>query len=127
MMEKKTEPKKDKSPKVGTVTLTRFELFEKFKELKSKVYDTILKNDEKGFQEFTKKFYVQGDLTRNEFIKVGKFFRNMFKDTTKVINIMITEGLEHTSKEDTAKLMSEIFKDSKDYTIITIEKKLGGF
>lgn len=70
------------------------------------------------------KFYVDGDLTRNEFIKVGKFFRNMFKDTTKVINIVITEGLEHTSKEDTAKLMSEIFKGSKDYTIITIEKIL---
>ena len=46
-----------KNEKVGTVTLTRFELFEKFKELKSKVYETILKNDEKGFQEFTKKFY----------------------------------------------------------------------
>jgi hypothetical protein len=61
-MEKKTEPKKDKSPKVGTVTLTRYELFEKFKELKSKVYDTILRNDEKGFKEFTKKFYEdEGD------------------------------------------------------------------
>jgi hypothetical protein len=61
-MEKKPEPKKDKSPRVGTVTLTRFELFEKFKELKSKVYETILKNDEKGFTEFTKKFYEdEGD------------------------------------------------------------------
>jgi hypothetical protein len=73
------------------------------------------------------KFYVDGDLTRNEFIKVGKFFRNLFKDTTKVIHIMIVEGLENTSKEDTVKLLTEIFKGSKEYTMITIEKKVGEF
>jgi deoxyhypusine synthase len=45
--------------KIGNVSLTRRELFEKFKELKSKVYETILRQDKKGFERFTKEFYKE--------------------------------------------------------------------
>jgi hypothetical protein len=50
------------------VTLTRHELFDKFKELKSKVYETILKNDEKGFKEFSKKFYSAEQMKKGFYV-----------------------------------------------------------
>lgn len=68
------------------------------------------------------KFYVKGDFTKKEFIRIGNFFRQMFSNTDKVVNIIVTEGTEDMSKEEVAALLVEIFKDSPSYHMIIIEK-----
>lgn len=68
------------------------------------------------------KLLISGNLTKEDLIEIGKFFRNRWKDRKDVISIIVTEGLESKSKEETVEILREIFKESKHYTEIIIEK-----
>ena len=69
------------------------------------------------------KIIIEGDITKEDFIEIGKFFREKWKNRKDVIKILVTEGTENMSKEELARLLREIFKGSKDYTEIIISKK----
>ena len=68
------------------------------------------------------KIVIEGDITKEDLIEIGKFFREKWKDRKDVLGIFIVEGTEDMSKEETSQLLQEIFRESKSYTEIIIPK-----
>jgi len=67
------------------------------------------------------KMIINAPFTDEEFIRLGKFLREMWKDTTQKCFINIIEGTENKSKEQLFKMLKKIFEDSPEFhaTIIT--------
>lgn len=57
------------------------------------------------------KLIIEGKISKEDFIKIGKFFREMWKDREDVLGIFVTEGTENMSKEDCMKMLKEIFDE----------------
>jgi hypothetical protein len=67
---------------------------------------------------------IKAPFTEEQFIKFGKFLRDLCKDTKEgeACFVNIVEGTENYSKEDLLKIMRKIFEGSSEYHEITITK-----
>jgi len=65
------------------------------------------------------KIIIQGDkMTKNDLIEIGKFLTKFFEKRTDTIGVFIEEGLEGLTKEQTAKILSDMFEKRKHFTTI---------
>jgi hypothetical protein len=72
------------------------------------------------------KLSIQGDeMTKEDLLEIGKFLTKFFKDRKDVVHVFIEEGLEGMSKEETLKLLSDMFEGRKHYTKIINEEIIG--
>ena len=68
------------------------------------------------------KMIINAPFTDEEFIRSGKFLREMWKDTTQKCFINIIEGTEDKSKEELFEMLKKIFEDSPEFHAIIISK-----
>ena len=69
------------------------------------------------------KMVIDGPFTDEDFIRFGKFLRNMWKDTSETCCVLIKEGTGTKTKEQLHGILMKIFKESPEYHEITITEK----
>ena len=68
------------------------------------------------------KMVINAPFSKEEFIRLAKFLREMWQHTDQKCFISIHEGTEDMTKEECLKMFREIFKDSPEYTEVVFTK-----
>lgn len=55
------------------------------------------------------KILIEGDIDEKNLIKIGKLLVKMYHGKKEHVNILILEGTENKNKEETIKLLEEIW------------------
>jgi len=70
------------------------------------------------------KIELGGDkITKEDVIKIAKFFRDWFADRRDVVFLNILEGTEDMSKEEVSLMFKKIFVNSPDYFEVHIPRE----
>jgi hypothetical protein len=68
------------------------------------------------------KIIIDAPFSDEEFIKFGKFLREMWKDTAEECFVNILEGTENKTKEELLLILKKIFDESDEFHAIVITK-----
>lgn len=70
------------------------------------------------------KMHIEGDMNKEDIIKLGKFLKEQFVKREEHINVFIEQGCDGMSSEEVSKMMLKIFdKDTDNLKIFKLLMK----